>query len=85
MKMIKRCWIQCIGGESQLFLDAKILEVKETGFLRSNCGKNNESEREKSNVLSSTQSVENKLTKSLLVHEWLSRLVALKYTLNKVL
>ena len=69
----------------RLFLDAKILEVKETGFLQSNCGKINESEREKSNVLSSTQSVENKLTKSLLVHEWLSQLVALKYTLNKVL
>ena len=69
----------------RLFLDAKILEVKETGFLRSNCDENNESEREKSNELSNTQSVENKLTKSLLVHEWLSQLVALKYTLNKVL
>ena len=69
----------------RLFLDARILEVKETGFLRSNCGKNNESEREEPNILNDTQSVENKLTKGLLVHKWLSQLVVLKYTLSKAL
>jgi len=69
----------------RLFLDAKILEVKEAGFLRSNFDKNNESEREEPNVFNNPRSIENKLTKSLLVQEWFNQLVKLKYTLNKSL
>jgi len=71
--------------ECRLFLDAKILEVKKTGFLQSNFDKNNESEKEEPNVIKNSHSVENKLTKSLLVQEWFNQLVKFKYTLNKSL
>jgi len=69
----------------RLFLDAKILEVKETGFLRSNCGKIQESEKEEANKSINPESVQCKLTKSLLVHEWLNKVVMLKYELSKAL
>lgn len=69
----------------RIFFDAKILEIKETGFLLPNFDKNNESEREEPNVFDNPRSVENKLTKSLLAQEWLNQLVKLKYTLNNSL
>ena len=66
----------------RLFLDAKILEVKETGFLQSSGSKIKESEKEAANKHSKSKSIQDKLTKSLLVHEWFNELVKLKYTLN---
>ena len=66
----------------RLFLDAKILEVKETGFLQSNGSKIKESEKEAANKHNKSQSIQDKLTKSLLVQEWFNELVKLKYTLN---
>ncbi len=69
--------------EFRLFLDAKILEVKETGFLRSCDSKFKESEKEATNKYNKSQSIQDKLTKSLLVQEWFNELVKLKYTLNK--
>ena len=66
----------------RLFLDAKILEVKETGFLRSSGSKIKESEKEAANKHNKSKSIQDKLTKSLLVHEWFNELVKLKYTLN---
>ena len=67
----------------RLFLDAKILEVKETGFLQSSGSKIKESEKEAANKHNKSKSIQDKLTKSLLVHEWFNELVKLKYTLNK--
>ncbi len=67
----------------RLFLDAKILEVKETGFLRPNCREIKEPEKEEVNKSDNSESVQSKLTKSLLVHEWLNKMVMLKYNLNK--
>ena len=66
----------------RLFLDAKILEVKETGFLQSSGSKIKESEKEAANKHNKSKSIQDKLTKSLLVHEWFNELVKLKYTLN---
>ena len=66
----------------RLFLDAKILEVKETGFLQSSDSKIKESEKEAANKHNKSKSIQDKLTKSLLVHEWFNELVKLKYTLN---
>ena len=68
--------------EFRLFLDAKILEVKETGFLRSSGSKIKESEKEAANKYNKSKSIQDKLTKSLLVEEWFNELVKLKYTLN---
>jgi len=68
--------------EFRLFLDAKILEVKETGFLQSSGSKIKESEKEAANKHNKSKSIQDKLTKSLLVHEWFNELVKLKYTLN---
>ena len=67
----------------RLFLDAKILEVKETGFLLSSNSKIKESEKEAANKHNKSKSIQDKLTKSLLVHEWFNELVKLKYTLSK--
>jgi len=66
----------------RLFLDAKILEVKETGFLQSSGSKIKESEKEAANKHNKSKSIQDKFTKSLLVHEWFNELVKLKYTLN---
>jgi len=66
----------------RLFLDAKILEVRETGFLQSSGSKIKESEKEAANKHNKSKSIQDKLTKSLLVHEWFNELVKLKYTLN---
>ena len=67
----------------RLFLDAKILEVKETGFFRTSNSKTKESQKEATNKYNKSQSIQDKLTKSLLVQEWFNELVKLKYTLNK--
>ena len=69
--------------EFRLFLDVKILEVKETGFLQSSGSKIKESEKETFNKYNRSKSIQDKLTKSLLVHEWFNELVKLKYTLSK--
>ena len=69
--------------EFRLFLDAKILEVAETGFLRSCDSRIKESKKEAANKYNRSKSIQDKLTKSLLVHEWFNELVKLKYTLNK--
>ena len=69
--------------EFRLFLDAKILEVKETGFLRSCDNKIKKSEKEVVKKYNKSTSIQDKLTKSLLVQEWFNELVKLKYTLNK--
>ena len=69
--------------EFRLFLDAKILEVKETGFLQSYDIKIKESEKETVNKYNKSKSIQDKLTKSLLVREWFNELITLKYTLNK--
>ena len=68
----------------RLFLDAKILEVKETGLYLSSCGKIQDSDKEASKKSGNSNSVQNKLTKNLLVHEWLNRLIVLEYTFNKI-
>ena len=69
--------------EFRLFLDAKILEVKETGFLRSCESRVKESEKKAANKYNKSKSIEDKLTKSLLVQEWFNEMVKNKYTLNK--
>ena len=69
--------------EFRLFLDAKILEVQETGFLQSSDSKNKESEKKAVNKHNKLQSIQDKLTKSLLVQEWFNELVKLQYTLKK--
>ena len=69
--------------EFRLFLDAKILEVIETGFLRSCDSRIKESEKEAANKYNRSKSIQDKLTKSLLAQEWFNELVKLKYTLNK--
>jgi len=66
----------------RLFLDAKILEVKETGFLRSSNSKTKESQKEAANKYNKSESIQDKLTKSLVVQEWLNELIKLKYTLD---
>ena len=67
----------------RLFLDAQILEVKETGLHHSSCGNTKESEKEAYKKSDNPYFVQEKLTKSLLVHEWLNKLVILEYTLIK--
>ena len=69
--------------EFRLFLDAKILEVKEAGFLRSSGSKMKELEKEAANMYIKPRSILDKLTKNLLVYEWFNELVKLKYTLKK--
>ena len=69
--------------EFRLFLDAKILEVIETGFLRSCDSRIKESKKEAANKYNRSKCIQDKLTKSLLVQEWFNELVKLKYTLNK--
>ena len=69
--------------EFRLFLDAKILEVKETGFLRSSGSKIKESEKETPKKSNNLKSVQEKLTKSLSAHEWFNKLTMLEYTLGK--
>ena len=68
----------------RLFLDAKILEVKETGLCRSSGGKIQDSDKEASKKTGNSNSVQNKLSKNLLVHEWFNKLIILEYTFNKV-
>ena len=67
----------------RLFLDAKILEVQEAGFLNSNFNKTKELEKEQLKNHGNPCSVQEKLTKSLLVNKWFNKLVFLEYTLNK--
>ena len=67
----------------RLFLDAKILEVKKTGFLRPSCDKIKESEKETPKKSNNLKSVQEKLTKSLSAHEWFNKLTMLEYTLGK--
>ena len=68
----------------RLFLDAKILEVKETGLYHSSGGEIQESDKEASKKSDNSNSVQNKLTKNLLVHEWFNKLIVLEYTFNKI-
>ena len=68
----------------RLFLDAKILEVKDTGLCRSSVGKTQESDKEASKKSGNSNSVQNKLTKNLLVHEWFNKLIVLEFTFNKI-
>ena len=68
----------------RLFLDAKILEVKETGLCRSSGGEIQESDKEASKKSGNLNSVQNKLTKNLLVHEWFNKLIVLGYAFNKI-
>jgi hypothetical protein len=68
----------------RLFLDAKILEVKETGLFRSSRGEIQESDKEASKKTGNSNSVQNKLTKNLLVNEWFNKLIVLEYTFNKI-
>ena len=67
----------------RLFLDAKILEVKKTGFLRSSCDKIKEPEVATPKKSNNLKSVEEKLTKSLLAQEWFKKLAMLEYTLGR--
>ena len=67
----------------RLFLDAKILEVKETGLYHSSGGEIQESDKEAFKKSGNSNSVQNKLTKNLLVHEWFNKLIVLEYTFNK--
>ena len=69
--------------EFRLFLDAKILEVKETGFLRPNNSKIKESRKEAVKKYNQSKSIQEKLSRSLLVYEWFNELVKLEYTLSK--
>ena len=66
----------------RLFLDARILEVKETGFFRTSNSKTKESQKEATNKYNKSESIQDKLTKSLVVQEWLNELIKLKYTLD---
>jgi len=68
----------------RLFLDAKILEVRETGLCRSSGGEIQESDKEASKKSGNSNSVQNKLTKNLLVHEWFNKLIVLGYAFNKI-
>ena len=68
----------------RLFLDAKILEVKETGLYHSNGGEIQESDKEAFKKSGNSTSIQNKLTKNLLVHEWFNKLIVLEYTFNKI-
>ena len=68
----------------RLFLDAKILEVKETGLFCSSRGEIQESDKEASKKTGNSNSVQNKLTKNLLVNEWFNKLIVLEYTFNKI-
>ena len=67
----------------RLFLDAKILEVKETGLYRSTGSEIQKSDKEVSKKSGNLNSVQNKLTKNLLVHEWFNKLIVSEYTFNK--
>jgi len=68
----------------RLFLDAKILEVKETGLYHSSGGEIQESDKEAFKKSGNSNPVQNKLTKNLLVHEWFNKLIVLEYTFNKI-
>ena len=68
----------------RLFLDAKILEVKETGLCHSSRGEIQKSDKEASKKTGNSNSVQNKLTKNLLVNEWFNKLIVLEYTFNKI-
>ena len=68
----------------RLYLDAKILEVKESGLCRSSGGEIQESDQETYKKSGNSNSVQNKLTKNLLVHEWFNKLIVLEYTFNKI-
>ena len=72
----------CYYVKFRLFIDAKILEVKETGFDQSSYSKSNEPE-EMLNRSNNQKSIQDKLTKSLLVNEWFNKLVKQEYKLNK--
>jgi len=67
----------------RLYLDAKILEVKETGLHHHSIDVNQKSNKELSKKHINQYTVHEKLTKSLLVYKWLKKLVVLEYSLNK--
>ena len=67
----------------RLFIDAKILEVKETGFDQSSYSKIKESEEEILYRSNNQKPIQDKLTKSLLVNGWFNKLVRQEYRLNK--
>ena len=91
---MQRCTIEIMRLENiryiynvkfRLFLDAQILEVKETGLHAIPVAVRYKRIGKRS-VLKSLiihTSVQEKLTKSLLVHEWLNKLVILEYTFNQ--
>ena len=68
----------------RLFLDAKILEVKKTGLNNSSFKKMQETDKEVLKQSDRPYSIPDKLTKSVLVHKWLNKLLSLEYTLNKI-
>jgi len=67
----------------RLFLDAKLLEVKETVLDHSSYGKIQEPDKDLLKKPINSMSIQDKLTKNLLVNEWLNKLVALEYSLDK--
>ena len=68
----------------RLFLDARILEVKETGLCYSSGGEIQKSDKEASKKSGNSNSIQNKLAKNLSVHEWFNKLIVLEYTFNKI-
>ena len=68
----------------RLFLDAKMLEVKETGFHQSSYNKIKEAEEKKLSRSNNNRLIQDKLTKSLLVNEWFNKLLKQEYKLNKI-
>ena len=73
----------CYFVKFRLFIDAKILEVKETGFDQSSYSKVKESEEEILYRSNNQKPIQDKLTKSLLVNGWFNKLVRQEYRLNK--
>ena len=73
----------CYYAKFRLFIDAKILEVKETGFDQSSYSKVKEPEKEMLNRSNNQKPIQDKLTKSLLINEWFNKLVKQEYRLNK--
>ncbi|MBM23410.1 MAG: hypothetical protein CMD78_03980 [Gammaproteobacteria bacterium] len=66
----------------RLFLDAKMLEVKETGFDQSDYRKIKEPEEKMINRSNNDRPIEEKLTKSLLVNEWFNKLLEQGYKIK---
>jgi len=66
----------------RLFLDAKMLEVTETGFDQSDYRKIKEPEEKMINRSNNDRPIEEKLTKSLLVNEWFNKLLEQGYKIK---